>query len=66
MVGPLVVPRALVRMRTGEAPLSWPLLASVWRATAPLMKPWCAEGEVPTAANLNLFFWWKVGLLMVI
>ena len=31
----------------------WPLLAGVWRAVAPLMKPWCAEGEVPTAANLN-------------
>ena len=33
----------------------WPLLASVWRAIAPLMKPWCAEEEVPTAANLNLY-----------
>ena len=22
----------------------WPLLAGVWRAIAPLMKPWCAEG----------------------
>ena len=33
----------------------WPLLAGVWRAIAPLMKPWCAEGEVPTAANLNLY-----------
>ena len=33
----------------------WPLLAGVWRAVAPLMKPWCAEGEVPTAANLNLY-----------
>ena len=32
----------------------WPLLAGVWRAIAPLMQPWCAEGEVPTAANLNL------------
>ena len=31
-----------------------------WRAVlataiAPLMKPWCAEEEVPTAANLNLY-----------
>ena len=33
----------------------WPLLKGVWRAIAPLMKPWCAEGEVPTAANLNLY-----------
>ena len=27
----------------------------MWRAIAPLMKPWCAEVEVPTAANLNLY-----------
>ena len=33
----------------------WPLLEGVWRAIAPLMKPWCAEGEVPTAVNLNLY-----------
>ena len=33
----------------------WPLLEGVWRAIAPPMKPWCAEGEVPTAANLNLY-----------
>ena len=32
----------------------WPLLA-----IAPLMKPWCAEGDVPTAANLNLYWGWK-------
>ena len=37
----------------------WPLLAGVWRAIAPLMKPWCAEGEVPTAANLNLYRGWN-------
>ena len=62
VVGPFVIPRALVRMRTGKAPAigphtgkrCWPLLAGVWRAIAPLMKPWCAEEEVPTAANLNL------------
>ena len=42
---------------TGER--CWPLLAAVWRAIAPLMKPWCAEGEVPTAANLNLYRGWK-------
>ena len=45
--GPAVGPH------TGER--CWPLLAGVWRAIAPLMKPWCAEGEVPTAANLNLY-----------
>ena len=37
----------------------WPLLAGVWRAIAPLMQPWCAEEEVPTAANLNLYRGWK-------
>ena len=37
----------------------WPLLAGVWRAIAPLMKPWCAEGEVPSAANLNLYRGWN-------
>ena len=37
----------------------WPLLACVWRAIAPLMQPWCAEGEVPTAANLNLHRGWN-------
>ena len=43
----LVVPRVLVRTRTGKAPLSGHI--------APLMKPWCAEGEVPTAAKMNLY-----------
>ena len=42
---------------TGER--CWPLLAGVWRAIALLMKPWCAEGDVPTAANLNLYRGWK-------
>ena len=42
---------------TGER--CWLLLASLWRAAAPLMKPWCAEGEVPTAANLNLYRGWN-------
>ena len=63
-----VIPHALVHMRMGMAPLSGhtlesgngqPLLAGVWRAIAPLMQPWCAEGEVPTAANLNLYRGWK-------
>ena len=44
--GPAVGPH------TGE--WCWPLPAGVWRAIAPLMKPWRAEGEVPTAANLSL------------
>ena len=42
---------------TGER--CWPLLAGLWRAVAPLMKPGCAEGEVPTAANLNFYRGWK-------
>ena len=42
-----------VGSHTGER--CWPLLPVVWRAIAPLMKPCCAEGEVPTAANLNLY-----------
>ena len=57
-----MVPRAPVRMRTGKQSYRpqigarcWPLLAGVWRAIAPLMKPWCAEEEVPTAANLNFY-----------
>ena len=37
----------------------WPLLAGVWRAIAPLMKAWCAEGDVPTAANLNIYRGWN-------
>ena len=45
--GPAIGPQ------TGER--CWPLLAGVWRAIAPLMKPWYAEGEMPTAANLNLY-----------
>ena len=42
---------------TGQ--LCWPLLEGVWRAIAPLKKPWCAEEEVPTAANLNLYRGWN-------
>ena len=29
---------------TGER--CWPLLVRLWKAVAPLMQPWCAEGEV--------------------
>ena len=67
-----VIPHLLVHMRNGHGPAigphtgerCWPLLAGVWRAIAPLMKPWCAEGDLPTAANLNLYRGWKscVGL----
>ena len=39
--------------QTGER--CWPLLSGLWRAVAPLMKPWCAEGDVPIAANLFLY-----------
>ena len=42
---------------TGER--CWPLLAGLWRAMAPLMTPWCAEEEVPTAANLNHYREWN-------
>ena len=46
-----VIPHALVRMRVGKAPLSGHILESgaghclpgLWRAIAPLMKPWRAE-----------------------
>ena len=48
---------AAVGPRTGER--CWSLLAGLWRAIAPLMKPWCAEGEVPTAANLNPYRGWS-------
>ena len=30
-------------------------LSSVWRALAPLLSPWCEDGNVPSAANLNLY-----------
>ena len=30
-------------------------LTNVWRALAPLLSPWCADGDVPPAANLNLY-----------
>ena len=43
--------RVAVGPQTGER--SWELLHDLWKAIAPLMAPWCAEGEVPTCANLN-------------
>ena len=46
-----------IRPHIGER--YWPLLAGVWRAIAPLTKPWCAEVKVPTAANLNLHREWN-------
>ena len=46
-----------IRPHTGRR--CWPLLEGVWRAIAPLMKPWCAEGDLPTAANLNLYRGWN-------
>ena len=30
-------------------------LVSVWRAIAHLLSPWCADGDVPSAANLNFY-----------
>ena len=54
-----MIPHALVHMCMGKAPLSGHILvkkfAGFWRAIEPLMRPWCAEGDVPTAANLNLY-----------
>ena len=61
-----VVPHAHVHMRMG-----WPRFrATHWKAvlatasrcvegSRTLMSPWCAEGEVPTTANLNLYQGWK-------
>ena len=54
---PLWFPHALVHMRVGKAPLSGHILESgaghcslvCGGLIAPLMQPWCAEGEVPTA-----------------
>ena len=46
-----------IGLHTGKR--CWSLLAGVWRAIAPRMSPWCAEWEVPTAANLNLYQGWK-------
>ena len=34
---------------------NWEFLRGFWRAVAPLMAPWCADGEMPTCANLNLY-----------
>ena len=54
---------ANARTRTGKAQLSghtlegavFRHLSNGWRAIAPLLSPWCAEGDVPSAANLNLY-----------
>ena len=35
--GPAIGPQSEMRC--------WPLLSCLWRAIAPLMKPWCAEAE---------------------
>ena len=62
-----MISHALVRMRNGKAPLSGRTLESgaghcspeCGGLSHPPMKPWCAEVEVPTAANLNLYRGWK-------
>ena len=41
------------RAHTGKR--CWALLSGLWSAIAPMMKPWCAEEDVPTPANLNLY-----------
>ena len=45
------------RATTGER--CWSVLSGLWRAIAPMMKPWCAERDVPAAADLNLYWGWK-------
>ena len=58
-----MIPCVPVHTRMDRAPLSGHTLDGdaghclkvCGGAIAPLMKPWCAEGEVPTAANLNLY-----------
>ena len=30
------------------------VVESLWKTIAPLMRPWCNEGEGPAAANVNL------------
>ena len=42
----------------------WPLLARLWRVIAHLMLPWCAEGDVSTAANLNFYLGAKLIVLV--
>ena len=34
---------------------SWELLQDLWKAIAPQMAPWCADGVMPTCANLNYY-----------
>ena len=55
---------ANARIRTGTAQLSGPhtgrgcfgdLSPCVEGPLAPLMSPWCTDGDVPTAVNLNLY-----------
>ena len=50
-----VILHAPVRMRTGYWRAVLATASQVVEAIAPLMKLWCAEGDVPTAANLNLY-----------
>ena len=38
-----------------QASGNWELLRGLWRAVAPLITPWCADGEVPTCPNLNFY-----------
>ena len=45
--------RVAVGPQTGAR--SWELLPDLWRAIAPQMAPWCADGDMPTCANLNYY-----------
>ena len=57
-----MIPRVLVHMRMDAAQLSVHIVvrgaghcSSGCGGLALPMKPWCAEGDLPTAANLNLY-----------
>ena len=45
--------RVAVGPHTGAR--SWELLRDLWKAIAPQLAPWCADGEMPTCANLKYY-----------
>ena len=51
----LVLVRARLSYRATQWTWMFSLSSSVWRALAHQMSPWCAEGDVPSAANLNFY-----------
>ena len=44
---------AAVRQQTDDA--IWGGVIGLWGRVAPLLSPWCARGNVPTAVNLNQY-----------